>query len=225
MYIAPQDELHVEYQGIALSCPHCQTLTHLTAVATPKFEDLTRRKPKHVGVVFRCDACDEPVFLKFAVKAYTALRVELVANYVEIERARVNFPLTYIPQEAAGLLKEALSCYSAGCFNAFALMSRRAAQSLFRELGDRGKLELFDKLQEIRVLAELDDDTFSALRAVFFGNDRDPWPHQPQINAERAGVLLEVMRDLLYQTFVRKARLMQAMTFRKVVAPTQAEAG
>ena len=33
IYITPQDELHVEYQGIALTCPHCQTLTHLTAVA------------------------------------------------------------------------------------------------------------------------------------------------------------------------------------------------
>jgi hypothetical protein len=31
------------------------------------------------------------------------------------------------------------------------------------------------------------------------------------------------MRDLLYQTFVRKARLLQAMTFRKYVAPTQVE--
>jgi hypothetical protein len=61
MYITPQDELHVEYQGITLTCPHCQTLTHLTPVATPKFEDLSRRKPKHIGLVFRCDACAEPV--------------------------------------------------------------------------------------------------------------------------------------------------------------------
>jgi hypothetical protein len=225
MYITPQDELHVEYQGIALTCPHCQTLTHLTAVATPRFEDLTRRKPKHVGMVFRCDACIEPVFLKFVVKAYTALRVELAANYVEIERARENFPLTYLPEEAERLFKEALSCYSAGCFNAFGAMSRRTAQSLFVELGERGKLELFDTLQEIRGLAELDDETFATLRAVLFGSDSDPWPHQPDLNAEQAGVLLEVMRDLLYQTFVRKARLLQAMTFRKFVAPSQAEAG
>jgi hypothetical protein len=33
------------------------------------------------------------------------------------------------------------------------------------------------------------------------------------------------MRDLLYQTFVRKARLVQAVTFRRYVAPNQAEAG
>jgi len=221
VYITPQDELHVEYQGIALTCPHCQTLTHLTATATPKFDDLSQRKPKQVGVVFRCDACGEPVFLKFAVKAYTPARIELAQNYLEIERARENFPLTYLPEEAEGLFREALNCYAAGCFNAFGAMSRRTAQSLFRELGEQGKLDLFDTLQEIRSLAELDDETFAALRAVLFGSDSDPWPNQPDLDPQRAGILLEIMRDLLYQTFVRKARLMQAMTFRRFVAPTQ----
>jgi hypothetical protein len=224
MYITPQDELHLEYQGIALTCPHCQTLTHLTAVAIPRFEDLRLRKPKHIGMVFRCDACAEPVFLKFVVRSYSALRVELAENYTEIERARENFPLTYLPEEAEGLFKEALNCFAAGCFNAFGAMSRRTAQSLFRELGEQGKLELFDTLQEIRALADLDDETFAALRAVLFGSDSDPWP-QPQIGAERAGILLEAMRDLLYQTFVRKARLRQAMAFRKFVAPHPAETG
>jgi hypothetical protein len=225
IYITPQDELHVEYQGIALTCPHCQTLTHLTPVGIPKFDELSQRKPKHVGIVFRCDACGEPVFLKFSAKAYTALRVELAPNYVEIERARESFPLTYLPEEAEALFKEALNCYAASCFNAFASMSRRTAQSLFRELGERGKLQLFDTLHEIKMLAELDDDTFTALRAVLFGSDADPWPQQPHVNGERAGILLEVMRDMLYQTFVRKARLVQAVTFRKFVAPNQAEAG
>jgi hypothetical protein len=200
-------------------------LTHLTAVAVPRFEDLSRRRPKHIGIVFRCDTCVEPIFLKFAAKAYTSLRVELASNFMEIERARENFPLTYLPEEAEELFKEALNCYSASCFNAFASMSRRTAQSLFRELGERGKLELFDKLQEIRGLADLDDDTFAIMRAVLFGSDSDPWPNHPNVNAERAGILLEVMRDLLYQTFVRKARLVQAVTFRKFVAPNQAEAG
>jgi len=32
---------------------------------------------------------------------------------------------------------------------------------LFRELGERGKLDLFDTLQDIRALAELDDESFS----------------------------------------------------------------
>ena len=149
IFIDNQDELHVEYQGIALTCPHCQTLTHITAVATPKFEELSRLKPKHVGIVFRCDACGEPIFLKFTVRTYGPQRIELAGNYIEIERARENFPLTYLPEESEGLFKEALTCYAAACYNAFGAMCRRTAQSLFRELGERGKLELFDTLQEI----------------------------------------------------------------------------
>src|ERR1700739_934685 len=108
IYITPQDELHVEYQGIAVTCPHCQTLTHLTPVAVPKFEELMRRKPKRVCIVFRFDTCSEPVFLKFAVKAYTALRVELASSFIEIERARENFPLTYLPDGAGGRIQEAV---------------------------------------------------------------------------------------------------------------------
>src|SRR5271169_6413009 len=91
IYITPQDELHVEYQGIALTCPHCQTLTHLTPVAVPKFGDVSRRQPKHIGIVFSCDTCGEPIFLKFVIRAYTALRVELASSFIEIERAR-EFP-------------------------------------------------------------------------------------------------------------------------------------
>src|ERR1700723_2029001 len=128
IYITPQDELHVDYQGIALTCPHCQTLTHLTPMAVPKFEDLSRRKPKNIGIVFRCDTCIEPIFLKFAVRSYTALRIELAPNFIEIERPRENFPLTYLPEEAEGLFKEALNCYSAACYRAFGSMRRGAAQ-------------------------------------------------------------------------------------------------
>jgi hypothetical protein len=223
IYITPQNELHVEHQGIALTCPQCQTLTHISAAATPQFDDLSRRKPKQIGIVFRCDACGEPIFLKFTPKSYAVLRIELSHNYTEVERARENFPLTYLPEESEELFREALNCYTAGCFNAFGAMSRRTAQSLFRQMGESGKLQLFDTLQEIRTLAELDDESFGVLRAVLFGSDSDPWPHHPKMNAEHAGILLEVMRDLLYQTFVRKARLMQAMTFRRYVAPTQAQ--
>ncbi len=220
IYIDPIDELHLGYQGIALSCPHCQTMSHMTPLGVPRFGVLSQMRPKHVGIAFRCDACAEPVFLKFPVKSYTEQRIELGANYQEIERARETFPLTYLPEQTENLFREALQCYGAVCLTAFAAMCRRTAQSLFHELGELGKLELFDTLQDIRLLAEIDDETFAVLRGVLFGSDTDPWPHQPTVNSESAGVLLEVMKDLLYQTFVRKSRLQQAMTVRRYTNPT-----
>ena len=150
---------------------------------------------------------------------HTDLRVELAGNYTEIERARESFPLTYLPEQTEGLFREALQCYASGYLSAFAALCRRTAQSLFHELGELGKLELFDTLQDIRVLAELDDEAFSVLRGVIFGSDSDPWAHQPQVDSQSAGILLEVMKDLLYQTFVRKSRLQQAMTVRRYLTP------
>ena len=102
--------------------------------------------------------------------------------------------------------------------------ARRAEYPEFRQLlsikaAIGGREDYFIDGRQISV----DDDTFATLRTVLFGSDSDPWPHQPQIGAESAGILLEAMRDLLYQTFVRKARLRQAMAYRRFVAPGSAE--
>ncbi|HMK86168.1 MAG TPA: hypothetical protein VK437_09455 [Steroidobacteraceae bacterium] len=225
IYITPQDELHVDEQSIALGCPRCRSSARLIPVAVPRFEDLSRRKPNEIGAVFRCEACDEPVFLKFTVKSYTALRIELASSFVQVEGAREDSPLAHLPREAEKLYKEALGCYAAGFFDAFGSMTRRTAQSLFHEIGERGKLELFDTLQEIRALAELEDEVFADVRGVLFGSDSDPWPNQPSLDAERAGVLVEVMRDLLYQTFVRKARLRQAVSQRRSASAAPGDTG
>jgi hypothetical protein len=220
IYIDAQDEFHADFNGITVVCPHCVVHSHLTANGVPRFEMLTRQKPKHVGIVFRCDSCGEPVFLKFLARSYAAHRVELAPSYIEIERAREEFALTYLPQDTEQLFREALSCYSAGCFRAFSAMCRQTSQSVFRELGESGKLKLFDALQDVRKLAEIDEDTFNAVRNVIFGADSNPWPTQPDIDAIRASVLLEVMKDLLYQAFVRKSKLMQAMAVRRYLTPT-----
>jgi hypothetical protein len=218
VYIDKQDEFHADFNGITVVCPHCVVHSHLTASGVPRFEMLMRQKPKHVGIAFRCDYCGEPVFLKFLARSYAAQRIELAASYVEIERAREEFALTYLPLDTEQLFREALACYSAGCFRAFSAMCRQTAQSVFREMGESGKLKLFDTLQDVRKLAEIDEETFNAVRNVIFGADSCPWPLQPEIDALRASVLLEVMKDLLYQAFVRKSKLLQAMAVRRYLA-------
>jgi hypothetical protein len=155
------------------------------------------------------------VFLKFNAKMYAASRVELSSTFVELERSKEKFSFTYLPEEAELLFKEALACYSAVCFNAFGSMCRRTAQVVFAELGNSGKLKLFDELNEIRDLGEIDPETFNTVKRVIFGGDNDTHPSMPEINAYTAGVLLEVMKDLLYQAYVRKGRLQQAMMVRR----------
>jgi hypothetical protein len=187
----------------------------VTPCAVPGIDDLLQHRPKHVGIVFRCDSCSWPVFLRFQVRFYGTTRVDLSPQYIEVERARERFAFNYLPPEVARFFREALLCYTTGAYNAFASMCRRTAQALFADLGEQGKLLLFDELNRLREMTELDADLTAKLRSVIFGSDTDARPSLPLLEGREASVLLEVTKDLLYQAYVRRAKLRQALLMRR----------
>ena len=219
VYVDASGRLHHDQErSLALMCPHCQVYTHITAVSVPQFSELVASRPNHVGVVYRCDSCSAPIFLKFAVKMYAANRVELANTFVELERAKEKFNFTYLPEEVERLFREALGCYTAGYFNAFASMCRRTTQAAFQDLGDNGRLRIFEHVHEARELAEIDSETFAVVKKVLFGADTDPAPQLPEPNPSESGVMLELVKDMLYEAYVRKGKLQQAMMVRRFFA-------
>jgi hypothetical protein len=209
--------LHDHSQHFALNCPSCGVFAHMTAVAIPSFAELSRYKPPDTGIVFRCDNCNSPVFLRFPVKAYTEDHVELSTNFVELERPKESFDFTYLPEETEVLFREALECYGFNALNAFASMCRRTIQRVFQDLGETGKMRIFEQCNEIRELAEVEGATFNVVRRVLFDTDAAR-EGMPLVTPIEAGVLMEFMRDILYETYVRKGRLQQAMMMRRYVA-------
>ena len=219
VYIDSSGRLHHDQESqLALRCPHCDVLAHITPMSIPEYNALQQHKPSQVGLVYRCEACNAPVFLRFPVKLYSGSRVELAPNFVELERPRERFNFTFLPEETETLLKEAFVCFSAGCFNAFASMCRRVAQRTFVDLGEANKLELYDELANVRRLAEIDDASYETVRKVLFDFDEPGRGNLPSPDAFHAGVLLEVIKDLLYQAYVRRGRLQQAMMVRRYFA-------
>ena len=216
VFIDSSDRLqHDQAQSLALTCPHCLVFAHITPLAVPRFAELIAHRPRQVGVVYRCDACNSPIFLRFNVRDYGVGRVELGAQFTEIERPREKFTFTYLPEAIETLFREALLCYSHGAFNAFTSMCRRTMQTAFELLGEPGKLRLFDQLNELRDMAQIDSASFTLLKRVIFGSDSGPGQAVPVLDDDQAGLLLEVTKDLLYQAYVRKGRLQQAMVVRR----------
>ena len=216
IHIDPSSHLvNSQERTLALTCPHCQVVAHVSASAVPRFEDLQLYRPKQVGVVYLCDACHMPIFLRFTVRMYATSRIELSPQFTEVERAREKFSFTYLPEEVELLFKETLTCFSSGAFNAFASMCRRTAQEVFADLGQAGKLRLFDELNEARELAALSDETFLKLKNMLFGAATDPHPSIPLLDGYEAGIALEVMKDLLYEAYIRRGKLQQAMLVRR----------
>ena len=200
-------------EQIGLECPYCGVYANMSPQSVPRVDDLLREKPKHVGLVYQCDACKAPVFLRFGIRAYAENRVELYQNFIELERPKERFSFSYLPKHTEVLFREALSCYTANSFNAFASMCRRSAISAFSALGEGGKLRAFEVVMVAQKIADIDDDTFGPIRRVLFdsGEEKD----LPILNRAQAGILLEVLKDLFYQCFVRRGKLTRAIKVRQ----------
>ena len=198
---------------IGLECPYCGVYAHMQPQSVPDVSSLMRDKPKHVGLVYKCDACDAPVFLRFAVRQYEDNRIELHRNFVELERPKERFAFSYLPKHTQVLFREALSCYSSNNFNAFASMCRRASVSAFDAMGDGGKLRAFEEAIAAQDIAGIDDDAFAPIKKVLFGTG----PHEelPLLNRAEAGILLEILKDMFYQCFVRRGKLTRAIKVRR----------
>ena len=174
---------------------------------------LLRDRPKHVGLVYQCDACHAPVFLRFAVKRFGEDSVELYQNFVELERPKERFAFSYLPQPTETLFREALACYSGNQFNAFASMCRRTAVSAFAAMGEGGKLRAFEDVMVAQDIAGLDDQAFLPIKTILFESSEEE--EMPLLNRATAGMLLEVLKDMLYQCFVRRGKLSRAIKVRR----------
>ena len=216
LYIDSASHLHHDQEkNLVLTCPHCLTVSHITPVAVPHFEDLQLYRPNQVGLVYMCDACHSPIFLRFTVRAYGSSRIELSPQFTEVERARERFNFTYVSEDVERVFREALNCYTHGAFNAFASMSRRTMQAMFGDLGEAGRLRLFDELNAVRDLADIQPDIFAKMKSVLFGAELDPTSPVPLLDGYEAGILLEVAKDLVYEAYVRKGKLQQAILVRR----------
>lgn len=194
-------------------CPHCGAFAQLIPVATPSFEDLQRTQPRHIGLAFQCAACKEPRFARVAARRYDVDRIELSSNLVEVERARERFKFGYLPADVERLFREALDCYTADCYNAFASMCRRTVGAALKDVHRQHHLHLYELFRDVVRLCEIDQDTAERLESILFAADE-----VPELDADNAAVLIEIVKDMLYQCFVRTAKLRAAMKMRRYFA-------
>ena len=199
--------------ALSLECPYCGVFAHMQLQSAPAASQLLKDKPSHVGLVYQCDSCRAPVFLRFAVKEYRDKVVELYQNFVELERPKERFAFSYLPEDTQVLFREALACYSGNNFNAFASMCRRSALSAFRGLGEGGKLRAFEEVMVAQDIAEIDDEAFQPVKEILFETSDEE--QLPLLNRVQAGMLLEIMKDMLYQLYVRRGKLTRAIKVRQ----------
>ncbi len=202
-----------------LECPRCGRVAHLSVVALPAYDWLQANQPPELGVVLACDACRQPVFVRYRVRAYETERIELEPVPQEVERPAERFSLQHLPEPVATPFGEALGCYSHGLLRAFAALCTQTAQAVQQEVGEAGRLRLYEQVSEVQELADIDNATFTLVRRVIFEGDSAP----AGLDRRAAAALLETMKDMLTETYVRRARLRQALKLRRFFAEQSTE--
>jgi len=204
---------HSDGEAFGLECPYCGVFAHMSPQSIPDVQTVLDHRPKHVGLVYQCDACRAPIFLRFGIKSFGEDGFELNRNFLELERPTERFPFSYLPKQTEALFREALSCYSHNNFNAFASMCRRAAANAFETMGSGGKLRAYDEVMMAQDIAEIDETSFAPIKRILFETMQEE--DLPLLNRAQAGVLLEIMKDMFYQCFVRRGKLSRAIKVRR----------
>ncbi len=215
MEIKGNDEIqHLIDNPVNLRCPHCSTQSALIPIAVPKYALLHRFKLTETGIVYRCSTCNRAVFLRFQVAGLNN-PVQLSDSFEQITTALEPFEMQYLEGAVLEDFREALTCYANSCWNAFASMCRRCIQSISESFGANGTTKVQAQIEELNSMGVTDSETFEQLRAIMLTGHDGAHPHLPALSPARATVLLQLMKDVLYQLYVRPAKIREADALRK----------
>jgi hypothetical protein len=137
----------------------------------------------------------------------------LAAELVRIEHDREHFPYGYLPERLQRLLREAFACYSADLYLAFTIVCRRAIEASAGGSADAHATPFEALFDDAAGLSGIDAATRTALHTALFDQG-----DEPEIDADRAGVLIELVKDMLHQRYVRGAKLRRAIEMRRFFA-------
>ena len=198
---------------IQICCPFCDTVSTLTVVSVPRVDILNARGLKEFVSGHACDHCNKAIPLVWHVVGIDSGGIH-VGLVTEVILAREPFNFAHLPEAVKSDVQEVLACLSVKSYNGFAAMCRRTIQSTCRALGAGGSTRVEKQLNELRELASLDEETFSALKEIMLGGHDGAHPQLPPVDEERSVLLLQLLRDVMFQLFTRPGLIKKAATKR-----------
>ncbi|MGI9290244.1 MAG: hypothetical protein ACR2QG_03085 [Gammaproteobacteria bacterium] len=136
------------------------------------------------------------------------------------DRETSEFSMNYLPDRVSGFYGDALATYRQGLLRAFAAMSRLTIHAVSDDMGENAKLKLYDQVEEIAGLAGIDDQAYRTMRNILFENNPKDIP--TELDREIAAVMLETIKEILYQSYIRRNVLRKKLRMRRFFA-TQSE--
>ncbi|MEM9172262.1 MAG: hypothetical protein AAGA84_06105 [Pseudomonadota bacterium] len=195
--------------ALTRTCPHCEVFVKLAPQTLPSWQSLQTLKPSRLGIVCVCPACAKPVSLVSGRMRYDDETVDIEPVFESLPPQAERLDVDALPADLHDLADEAAECFTAGRTHAFVLLANRLTTLAAVELGDTGKLAVFNAVTEAATLANMEPALLRLCRHVLF--DLQPSDPVPMLTHKQARMLFEVLRDCLHELFARRHQLQAAM--------------
>jgi hypothetical protein len=209
----------------AIVCPHCAVKSAVVPISIPRYELIRKFQLREVGIVGQCSSCHRAVFMLHKVIAITTTNIDLSDEFAISNRVIEPFEMQYLSGAVLADFHETLTCYSTSSWNAFDAMSRRCIQSISAAFGAEDTSKVQNQLKELEAMGVADAETFAQLHEIMLSGHDGAHPHLPSLSADRAEVLLHLMKDVLYQLYVRPAKIRESSELRKKAIASKSSVG
>ncbi len=218
--IGPQPPEQLTGLQLGGICPFCKTGTRFS-LATQLTDRCSKDHAMEVIVGYICDTCSRGIPIRWKIQHWDSQRAAIVAEPELILPVKEPFEYEHVLPSVAKELSEALDCLSVSSYNGFSALCRRTIQAICTHLGAESSTKIRTQIEEMAREASLDDETKRlALEIMMAGHDGSH-PHLPDVSQERAAILLELVRDIVYQLFTRPGRIRQSSELRKAAIAAQ----
>ena len=208
VFYGPQPESGMTYGGLKPGgvCPHCKTGTRFTIGTVLNGGVPFDNKVTKFVISYICDVCLGPIPIEWRVDRWQDAANPIVSNPRMVIPVREPFEFAHVPASVRKEIDEALECLSVSAFNGFAAVCRRSVQAICTDLGAGASTKVEKQIKEMIGLTDLGDEWKGIALAIMLTGHDGAHPHLPDVDAERAAVLLSLLRDLTYQLYTRPAR-------------------
>ncbi|MGA9365797.1 MAG: DUF4145 domain-containing protein [Bacteroidota bacterium] len=203
-------------------CPHCKAGTRFKLVSNVNTSILLDDKIPSFVACYSCEVCLGPVPIQWTIRQWSG-ELPVVEDPKLVSPAREDFDFEHVPKEVRKEIEEALDCLSVNAFNGFAAVCRRAVQALCVNLGTEATTRVEKQIEEMVEVTGLGTEWRElAIQIMLSGHDGSH-PHLPDVDQERAALLLSLMRDLTYQLYTRPGNIKAAATLRQAAVAAKKE--
>ncbi len=195
-------------------CPHCKEASRFSLGTHPEFARVHQLGATELVVNYICELCLRAIPILWHIRGWNGIQPtvespELVISSIE------DFNFDHVPDAARKEIEEALSCLSVSAYNGFAALCRRAVQAICVDLGAEGSTRVEQQIRDMSDLVELDPEWKDLVSQVMLIGHDGAHPHLPEVDAERATLLLSLLKDLTYELYTRPGNVKKAMELRQ----------